>query len=216
VTFAGTTRLTPNLDINQSVTGVTFDATAGSFNLGTANSSTLTLTANGILNLSSSNQTVNVPITMSGGQTLNASAGNLTLSNSLDKAGNLLTVTGAANTAISGPIIGSGSLFKKGSGILTVTTNGTWDLAQASSGGFSGPLMAQAGTVKFNSGSVQTVTGELVIGGVIANGGAGNNAQIIVDNATLNVSSWFSVGRGNGVGAVSSDLVVTNGGIVSA
>ncbi|MEY4386967.1 MAG: hypothetical protein RLY20_2250, partial [Verrucomicrobiota bacterium] len=216
VTFAGTTRLTPNLDTNLSVTGVTFDATAGSFNLGTANGSTLTLTANGIVNLSANPQVVSVPVTLSGSQTLNTSAGSLTLSNTLNKASNLLTVTGTATTVLSGPISGSGSLFKKGSGILTVTTNATWDLAQATSGGFSSPLMAQAGTVKLTGGSVQTVTGELVIGGVIANGGAGNDAKIVVDGATLNVSSWFSIGRGNGVGGVSSELVLTNGAVVSA
>jgi len=215
VTFAGTTRPTPNLDVNASVTGVTFDATAGSFNLGTANSSTLTLTANGILNLSASPQTVNVPLTMGGAQTLNASAGNLTISNTLDKAGNLLTVTGTANTALKGSILNSGSLFKQGSGSLTIPGSATWDLAQASSGGFSGPLITQAGTLAFNNGSVQTVSGELVIGGVIANGGVGNNAKLVVDNATMNVSTWLSIGRGNGVGGVSSDLILTNGATVT-
>jgi autotransporter-associated beta strand protein len=216
VTFAGTTRLTPNLDANASVTGVTFGATAGSFNIGTANSSTLTLTANGVLDLSANPQTLNVPLIMGAAQTFNAVAGTLIISNSLDKGGNLITVTGAANAVISANITGSGSLFKTGSGLLTVPTSATWDLAQASSGGFSGPLISQAGTLAFNNGSVQTVSGELVIGGVIADGGAGNNAKLVVDNATMNVSSWLSIGRGNGVGGVSSDLVLTNGAVVSA
>ncbi|TAL00385.1 MAG: hypothetical protein EPO07_09765, partial [Verrucomicrobia bacterium] len=108
------------------------------------------------------------------------------------------------------------SLFKRGSGGLTVANSATWDLTQASSGGFNGPLIAQAGTLTFDNGSVQTVTGELVIGGVIANGGAGNDARLVVDGATMNVSSWLSIGRGNGVGGVSSDLVLTNGAVVTA
>ena len=216
VTFAGSTRLSPDMDANYSVTGVTFASGASSFVLGSTGGNTLTLTANGILNLSANPQTVNVPLTLSGAQTLNASVGSLTISNTLDKAGNLLTVTGAASTAIKGSILNSGSLFKQGNGSLTIPGSATWDLTQASSGGFSGPLIAQAGTLAFNNGSVQTVNGELVIGGVIANGGAGNNAKIIVDNATMNVSSWLSVGRGNGVGGVSSDLVLTNGAIVTA
>lgn len=216
VTFAGTTRLTPNLDANYSVTGVTFDGTAGSFTIGTANSSTLTLAAGGVVNNSANPQTLNVPVTMSGGQTFNAAAGNLILQQALAKGGSLVTVTGAAHTVFGGAISGSGSLYKRGSGSLTISNNSTWDLAQASSGGFSGPFMAQAGTVKLNSGSTHGVTGELVIGGVVANGGAGNNAAIVVDNATLTVSSWLSVGRGNGTGTVSSDLILTNNASVTA
>lgn len=49
----------------------------------------------------------------------------------------------------------------------------------------------------------------------MADGGAGQNARIVVDGSTLNVSSWFSVGRGNGVGAVSSDLVLSNAAVVT-
>ncbi len=216
VTFAGTTRLTPNLDANYSVTGVTFDGTAGSFTLGTANSSTLTLAANGVVNNSANPQTLNIPVTMSGAQTFNAAAGNLILSQALTKGGSLVTVTGAAQTVFSSPITDSGSLFKRGSGTLTIANNSAWDLAQAASGGFGGPLMVQAGTLKLNNASTHAVTGELVIGGVVANGGVGNNAAIVVDNATLNVSSWLSVGRGNGTGTVSSDLILTNGAIVTA
>ena len=214
--FAGTVGTAPNMDNSYSVTGLAFSNNATSFNIGTANSSTLTLTANGIVNNSANAQTLNVPITMSGNQTFNAAAGNLTLAQGLAKGGNLVTVKGAANTAISGPVSDSGSLFKQDSGLLIISTNSTWDSTQASSGGFSGPLIAQAGTLAFNNGSSNTVTGELVIGGVVANGGAGNNAKIVVDNAALNVSSWFSVGRGNGVGGVSSDLVLTNGAVVTA
>lgn len=215
ITFAGGTRLTPNLDTSYSVAGLTFSNNASSFVIGTANASTLTL-AGGVTNNSANPQNLNVPVTLGATANLNAAAGNLTLSNSLNRAGNLLTVVGASNTILSGPISGSGSLFKQGSGTLTVRTNATWDLAQASSGGFSGPLIAQAGTLSFNNGSSNLVNGELVIGGVVANGGAGNDAKIVVDNAKLNVGSWLSIGRGNGVGGVSSDLVLTNGATVTA
>jgi autotransporter-associated beta strand protein len=217
VTFAGSTRTMPNMDANFSVTGVTFSNNASSFNIGTDNGSTLTLTANGVVNNSANAQTLNVPITMSGAQTFNANVGNLILVQTITSGNSLITVTGAANTVISSPVSGSGSLFKKGGGALTLSGSSYWDLAQASSGGFSGPLIAQAGTLVFNNGSYQAVNGELVIGGVATtNGGTGNNAKLVVDNATLNVSTWLSVGRGNGVGTVSSDLIVTNGGAVSA
>jgi fibronectin-binding autotransporter adhesin len=217
VTFAGNTRLTPDLDANYSVTGVSFAPGAGSFTLGSTFGSTLTLAASsGVVNNSANAQTVNVPITQSAAQTYNAAAGNLVINQTITKGGNLVTVTGAAHTVFGAAISDSGSLFKKGSGSLTISNGSNWDLAQASSGGFSGPFIAQAGTVRLNNGSFHAVTGELVIGGVVANGGVGNNAALVVDNATLNVSSWLSIGRGNGVGGVSSDLVITNGATVTA
>ncbi|HEX7653046.1 MAG TPA: autotransporter-associated beta strand repeat-containing protein [Verrucomicrobiae bacterium] len=214
--FGGTTRLSPNVDYSFSLTGIAFNSTAGSFNLGTANSSTLTLTANGVVNNSANAQTINVPVALTAAETINAAAGNITLAQPVTKNSNLFTVTGTANTVIAGGITDSGSLFKKGTGNLILSAGTTWDSAQASSGGFSGPLIDQSGTITFNNGSTHAVTGELVIGGVITNGTAGNNAKMVVDGATLNVSSWFSIGRGNGIGAVSSDLVLTNGGTVSA
>jgi len=213
--FAGIVGTNPDMDGSYSVTGLTFSNNATSFNIISTAGYTLTL-AGGITNNSANPQTLNVPIAMSAAQTFDAAAGNLTLAQGVTRGGNLVTVTGAAITTIGGSDSGSGSLFKQGSGSLVISSNSTWDLAQATSGGFSGPLIAQAGTLAFKNGSTNTVTGELVIGGVVANGGAGNNARIVVDNATLNVSSWFSVGRGNGVGGVSSDLVVTNGGVVAA
>ncbi len=213
--FAGTVGTSPDMDNSYSVTGLTFSNNAASFTIGSTTSSTLTL-AGGITNNSANAQILNVPITLSAAQTFNAAAGNLTLGQGVNKGGNLVTVTGTANTMMGGSDSGSGSLFKQGGGSLVISSNSTWDSAQATSGGFSGPLIAQSGTLAFKNGSTNTVAGELVIGGVVANGGAGNNARIVVDNATLNISTWLSVGRGNGVGAVSSDLVLTNGATVTA
>lgn len=214
--FAGTTRLTPDMAADYSIAGITFGNNAGSFTISSSTGGILTSGSGGIVNNSANPQTLNVPVVLGAAQTFDAAAGNLTLGQAVTKGGNLVTVTGPANTTISGPALGSGSLFKQGSGSLVISSNSTWDLAQAASGGFSGPLIAQSGTLVFNKGSSNTVAGELVIGGVVADGGDGNNAKIVVDNAILNVSSWFSVGRGNGVGGVSSDLVVTNGGVVTA
>lgn len=216
LTFAGSTRLTPNVDLNYSLAGISFNSTAGAFNISSANGSVLTNTANGIVNNSASTETLNVPITFTAPQSLNAAAGNLSLPQGLTKGGNLLTATGAANTLVGGSIGDSGSLLKTGTGSLILGGGSFWDGSQASSGGFSGPLIAQSGAVVFNNGSANNVNGELVIGGVISNGAAGNNAKIVVDGANLAVSSWFSVGRGNGVGGVSSDLVLTNGATVTA
>lgn len=216
VTFGGTTRLNPDMDNNYSLTGLSFASGAGSFTVGSTGGNTLTLAAGtGIVNNSANPQVVNVPVTQATAQTYNAASGALIINQAITKGGNLVTVTGAANTVFGGTITDSGSLYKRGSGTLTITNTSNWDLSQANSGGFGGPLMAQAGVVAFK-GSTHTVNGELVIGGVVANGGAGNDAKLVVDAATFNVTSWLSIGRGNGIGGVSSDLVLTNGAIVTA
>ena len=216
LTFAGTIQTTPNMNASYSVSGITFDPTAGAFTVGTANSSTLTLTASGVVNNSANPETLNVPLVLGAAQTFNAASGNLTLGQSISSGGNLITVTGSSNTVVGGTVSGSGSLFKQGGGSLTISANGAWSGAGASSGGFSGPLIAQAGTTTFNNGSSNSVNGELVIGGVVANGGTGNNATMVVDGSTLNANSWFSVGRGNGIGTVTSALVLTNSAQVTA
>ena len=79
LTFAGTTRLTPNMDASYSLTGLTFDGSAGSFTIGTANGSVLTNGANGIVNNSANAQTLNVPLRLSASQIINAAAGDITL-----------------------------------------------------------------------------------------------------------------------------------------
>jgi len=130
----------------------------------------------------------------------------------------LLTVAGSGNTVISGAITktgaGSNALLKTGSGTLTLSNGSVWSGTGASSGGFSGPLIAREGTLLL-AGGTHTVNGELVIGGVVTNGGAGQNAKVQVDSGALNVTTWLSVGRGNGVGGVSSDLVLNNSATVS-
>ena len=134
----------------------------------------------------------------------------------------LLTVTGSGNTTVSGAMsIATGahqSLLKTGAGTLTLSNGSAWDgvgaigYVPATQVGF--PMVVREGTLQL-AGGTHSVTGELVIGGVVANGGAGQNAKVQVDSGALNVSTFLSVGRGNGIGAVSSDLVLNNSATVS-
>jgi autotransporter-associated beta strand protein len=215
--FAGSTRLTPNVDNNYIVTGILFGPGAGAFNIGSvANSLSLT-NGTGVVNNSANTQTLSTPISVIGAASFNAATGNLNLAGPITTSDNTLVgITGPTNTLLTGSVNGNGSLFKQGSGSLTISSSTTWAGGQASSGGFSGPLIAQSGLLTFNNGSTHNVTGELVIGGVVTNGGVGNNSTIVVDNSTLNISSWLSVGRGNGTGTVSSVLILTNNAVVSA
>jgi MYXO-CTERM domain-containing protein len=104
-------------------------------------------------------------------------------------------------------------LIKLGTGTLELTNGGTY--ATAGAAGF--PLVVRQGTLLLNGGT-HTVTGEAVIGGTFgtANGAAGYDAKIQIDSGSLAVSSWLSVGRGNGIGGVNSDLVLNNAATVTA
>jgi MYXO-CTERM domain-containing protein len=104
-------------------------------------------------------------------------------------------------------------LLKLGSGTLELTASGTYNGAGA--GAF--PMVVRQGELLLNGGT-HTVGGELVVGGTYgtAAGAAGHNATLRVDQGALSVGSWLSIGRGNGVGGVSSDLVINNNATVTA
>jgi autotransporter-associated beta strand protein len=101
-------------------------------------------------------------------------------------------------------------LLKTGAGKATLNAGGSFVFVST---GF--PLIAREGTLVLNGGTT-AVTGEAVIGGLVTNGAVGQNAKIQVDAGAFNVSTWLSVGRGNGVGTVSSDLEVNNAATVTA
>jgi autotransporter-associated beta strand protein len=144
-------------------------------------------------------------------------AGNIAAQN-VSGAG-VLTVGGTGNTTITGTItepgVGNNALKKIGSGTLTLTNGSAWSGAGAVQTAFSGPFTVQEGTLLLNGGA-HAVTGEAVIGGVVTHGGAGQNAKIQVDAGSLAISSWLSIGRGNGVGGASSDLELNNAAIVTS
>ncbi len=225
---AASANTTINLGAGVTISNVMFEAGAAAYTIGAGapGSQTLSLENAGALGLSplvSNNQLINANLSLSSAANASATITNsssalLTVAGGIianvSSGNGVLHVRGPGNVVLSGPITkpggGSFALFKRGSGQLTISSNSVWSGTGASSGGFSGPLISQEGTLLFNNGSSNFVNGELVIGGVVANGGAGQNAKIIVDNAKLNVGSWLSVGRGNGIGGVSSDLVFSN------
>ncbi|MES2921036.1 MAG: autotransporter-associated beta strand repeat-containing protein [Verrucomicrobiota bacterium] len=106
-------------------------------------------------------------------------------------------------------------LIKLGAGTLELTGGGTY----ASTGNIVGnmPLIARQGTLLLNGGT-HTVTGEIAVGSTFgtAAGSAGYNAKIQIDSGNLNISTWLSVGKGNGTGVVSSDFVANNGAAITS
>ena len=118
LTFAGTnTANNNNLAAGTSFGNITFDPTAGAFNL---SGNTITL-AGDITNSSTNSQTISLPVTLAGLRTIN---------------------TGSYNMTLAGPLGGPGTLIKAGPGTLflaagnaysgaTTIKNGTLQLAAA-------------------------------------------------------------------------------------
>jgi len=154
---------------------------------------------------------------------------NNSLTNTLNIAGGIsastagvktLRVTGSGNTNISGAITsGSGnvSLFKTGSGTLTLSGGATWSGAGITDGAnFTTSAVFREGLTVLNGGTYSNSGGELVIGGVATHGGAGTNTTLQLENGTtLSNINWLSVGRGNGTGTATSNLVLNGNASIS-
>ncbi len=155
---------------------------------------------------------------------------NDSLTNALTLAGNIsasttgvkvLNPTGSGNLLVSGAITpgsGSMSIFKTGTGTLTLSGGGTFSGAGVTDGAnFASSAVFREGTTILSGGAYTNSNGELVIGGVVTHGGAGTDTTLQLDNdATLSGMNWLSIGRGNGTGAVSSNLILNDTSSVSA
>lgn len=239
-TFSGTGNGNTIIDLGVGVTlnALLFDTSSAAgytIGAGAAGSQTLRLDNAGSVTINGdvvSNQVINAALSLTNAANATATIANnsaalLTLAGGIAAnvaSGNgLLTVTGAGNTTVPQPVTkpgaGSNALLKQGAGMLTLSAGSTWSgnaalgRVPATSAGF--PLVTREGALLLNGGT-HTVNGELVIGGVVADGGIGQNARVLVDNSTLNITGWFSVGRGNGTGGVSSDLIASNAAVLSA
>ena len=230
---AGNGHTTIDLGSGVTIGNVLFDtANAAAYTIGSGGVGiqTLTLDNAGAITLNSgvaNNQlaNANLALPVTGTYNLvNNSASSLTIAGGLSATSTgikVLTVDGTGNTTISGAITsGSGTvnLVKTNSGTLTLSGGARWDGNGVNCylpGSTLVPADLRQGTTIISNGTY-TNNGEFVIGGVIANGGVGNNVNLTLNGGSLGVGSWFSLGRGNGIGGVSSDLVLNNSASVSA
>ena len=236
VYFDGSTRTSPNLATGYSVSGVTFNSGAASFNIGTGNGSMLTLTG-GLTNNSANAQTVSTPVNLNGNALLhiNAATGNVTLSGVVSDAGFGLLKVGssaltlsAANTYSGPTVVTNGTLIISGSGTIgggssPLTNSATLDLGGSSQ---------TVGAVSLKSGSIAngTLTGasyDLQSGTVSANlagsGGSATksttNALVLTGNNTfgggfviLNTSAGLCVNSSTAFGTGTINISSGNGG----
>jgi fibronectin-binding autotransporter adhesin len=203
LTFAGTTRLTPSMNANYSLTGLTFDGTAGSFAIGTANGSALTNGTGGIVNNSANAQTLNVPVKLSASQTVNAAGADITLGGGVNGIGSVnLTTTGAGVVTLSGG--GSGTIndlhvqnqLKVTSG--TTTVDGILEVGN----GLTGVLTLSGGTLSAIN-SAFWVSVQL--------GQNGGDGTFNLDGGTLVARSIRSLGGNTGAATLNF-----NGGVLKA
>jgi autotransporter-associated beta strand protein len=125
-------------------------------------------------------------------------------------AGAYMDVSGSGNTVISGMYnggTGTLGLEKTGTGTLTLSGGGTFNAAvvpDPSNNLFSTVLYG--GSTIISSGAYNSPT-EFVVGGAST---TGVNTNLTLNGGSLTVSSWLSLGRGNGYQTVSSSIVENN------
>jgi autotransporter-associated beta strand protein len=231
------------IDLGGGVTlgSLLFDTGSAAYTIGSGGASAQTLTLGSTLgNVVTMNagvtndQLLNASLALSVSSTANNAATyyavtNNSLTNALTIAGGIsastagvktLNVTGSGNTTISGAITsGSGnvSIFKTGSGTLTLSGGATFSGAGITDGSnFTGSTVFREGTTILNGGTYANSNGELVIGGVATQGGAGTDTTLQLNNGTtLNNISWLSIGRGNGSGTATSNLVLNGNAAIT-
>ena len=235
--FAGTTDLTPNVDNSYTVTGITFDSGAGSFDIG---GSTLTLSGSGsLINNSANPQTLNVPLAdLGGGMTktgnglLTLATANIyggptvvnggTLSVSGSVSGSDITVAGQAGDAaltVSGSLGGGTNTMAVGA--VTNAVGAVWQTGGAISLGtgtaFFGHLPGGYGYGRIDGGTFSMT--ELQIGTWGSTGGNGGNALFEVNGGTVTDSGWLVMARGGTaqtavLNIFSGSLTYAGGGLV--
>ena len=195
--FAGTTRLTPDMDGDYGASGLTFDGTAGGFVLGSSGGHVLTL-AGDINDNSSSAQTINLSIA-NVGNTIHVYGNNdMTIGGGISGGGGL-EQDGYANLIIEGTnsfggylSVNSGSLQIAGAGILG-----------GSSGSYAG-LITNSGVLQYSSSATQTLSGVISSYGNLIKDGSGK--LILAGNNTYYGNTYISNGVLQVTGTLANDV----------
>ena len=206
ISFSGTTQLTNNLDASLSVSSLTFNSGAGSFDITNA-ASTLTL-AGSLTNNSASAQTLDVPVALSGAQTINAASGNVTINYPVSDSGAGITLAGTGTLALSAANTYSGPTTISG-GLLAITGSGSLGSGSYSAG------ITDNGALNYGSSASQTLSGTISGTGSLTNSGSGkltlNGTNTYSGGTTLNAGT---IVFGNS-SAFGTNVVTANGGTLN-
>ena len=171
VTFAGTTRLAPALDVGYDVNGVTFSNGSGAFNIITVNGSILTVRGGGITNNNPNvSDAISAPVLVAAPQAWGG-VGGMTFGGAIGLGANTLTINTPSTIGLGNVVGGSGKIVKDGTGLLVLTGSNT----------FSGGIALDQGTL------VVGVDTGLGTGPLMINGGAfqGASGQRVLANAVV-------------------------------
>ncbi len=185
--FAGTTETNVNMETGYSVSGVTFSPGAGSFTIGSASFSTLTLSANSaVINNSTNVETLGVQILLgtpntNGSVTVQAISNAVVLNQPIADGffgpGGLTTV-GPSPTILSGANTYTGNM-RISSGTLEVVGSGT-----LGNGIYPGTIVDN-GTLLFNTGVSQTLQGQI--------SGTGGLTVVETNGAILTIQNGLNI-----------------------
>lgn len=176
----------------------------------------VTIGADGIVNRSSSNQTVNSNITLGAAQTFEAANGALTFGGTIDTGSNALGIEGSHSVTISGSIGGTGAVTNNaalvfdspaatalsndigGSGTLTQQGSGTLTLTGANS---------YSGTTTISAGGLQVGDGGTA--GTLGSGAVTNHATLTFDRSDATTVPNLISGTGSLTKQGSGTLTLT-------
>lgn len=229
VFFSGSAQPVNDLDASLSIGSLTFNSGAGSFVITNA-TSTLTLVG-GVTNNSTSAQTLEVPVALSGAQTINAAAGNIALNGAVSGSGAALTKVGGAalvlagvNTYSGATIIDGGALIVSGAGQLgggtysaVITNNGVLSLNSSASQTLSGIISGAGILTKAGANTLNLAAANVFTGGVTNSGGTialGNAAALGTGAVTLNGGTVVNA-AGVDITVVNDFVADTGGGIIT-
>ena len=210
--FAGSTRLTPDMDMAWSVHSITFDNTASPFTLGSTGGNLLTTGSGGITNNSTNLQTISTNIQLGGDQTFNATSGALVFNNSIDLNGHTLTISGAKNVDFNGVLSNTGFFTQSSTGTTSFNVANTFTGSRITVN--SGTLQETvAGGLPdnqvyiLNGGTLLTNGFSLTMGAL--NGNAGANLNLGIGTLTIDLSGAPNTYAGN---ITASAIVITGSG----
>jgi fibronectin-binding autotransporter adhesin len=219
LTFSGSTRLTPNVDVPWSTNSISIGATAGAFTIG---GNSLTIGAGGITdNQASSLERITPVISLAANQTwsVNSTTGDLFVGipgSSIVNNGNTLTIAGSGQIVAQSAVSGAGGITVN-SGFLDMDEAGhTFTGPINLNGGFyfvrvGSDFGSSSGAMNFNGGIVLCLSPNLPVGRSvsIASGGAtirgsGQGTGVIFNSTitgpgalTVDQASWVTLAAAN-------------------
>lgn len=197
--FAGTTRLSPNMDNNYTITSLLFDSGAGAFNISSGN--TLTFSSGASISNSSVNpQILNLTVVGTGNLSKSGSgmvvlSGNSTIGGAVSVNGGILGVSStltATNILIGNKTNAVAALYQTGGNISAATGTGFDNLSIGNLDGSYGYYNAESGSATLNG---------IAIAGEDNNGSSANfsapagNGVMDVNGGNVNCTGWLVVTR---------------------